>query len=110
MTKVPAVGDVQKMITVASAGAAVFYVGVAASLALLALNFMKPGVAGNPIGGAIFGIVLLALAVYCQMQHNSSPRRKRTIMSLLQKADGKTYMKVRYMDGKTETVLADGEH
>jgi hypothetical protein len=110
MAKVPAVGDVQKMITVASAGAAVCYVGVAGALALLALNFIKPGVAGNPIGGAIFGVFLLGVGVYFQVQHNSSPRRKRTIMSVHQKADSKTYMEVRYMDGKTETVLADGAH
>lgn len=110
MAKVPNVGDVQKMFTRASLAAMVCYTGTLFAATIFAITLAKPEYASNPIGGAIMGVVLLALAVAFNVVHLSSKRRKRTVMNVLQKENGKTYLEVRYMDGKTETVLADGAH
>lgn len=108
MAKVPAVGDVQKMLTVASMGAAVCITGTVFSAVMIALAYIMPGIVNNPIGGAVIGVLLLVPAVILLRWHKESPRRQRTVLNVLQKDDGKTYMTVRYMDGATETIPADG--
>ena len=108
MAKVPAVGDVQKMITFASMGAMVCITGAVFSAVLIALEYIKPGYLGNPIAGAIFGALLLLAAAFFLKMHKESPRRKRTVMNVMQNDDGKAHMTVQYMDGKTETIPADG--